>query len=90
MIRLIHRKRESPELTGSYGGDDFDDLYHYHGGSGVSANINEAMTDLLRSDPDDFIEGWSTYSRGVGWIFGFKVVDIFNHFNGLELICRAH
>ena len=60
MIRLIHRKRESPELTGSFGGDDFDDLYHYHGGSGVSANINEAMTDLLWSDPDDFIEEWTS------------------------------
>ena len=90
MIRLIHRKRESPELTGSYGGDDFYDLYHYHGGSGVSANINEAMTDLLWSDPDDFIEEWTSCQRGVGWIFGSKVVDIFNHFNGLELICRAH
>ena len=47
MIRLIHRKRESPELTGSFGGDDFDDLYHYHGVSGVSANINEAMTEFI-------------------------------------------
>ena len=59
-------------------------------GSGVSANINEAMTDLLWSYPDDFIEEWSSCQRGVGWIFGSKIVDIFNHFNGLELICRAH
>ena len=28
--------------------------------------------------------------RGTGWIFGCKVVDTFNHINGLELVARSH
>ena len=28
--------------------------------------------------------------RGAGWIFGCKVVDTFNHINGLELVARSH
>ena len=45
--------------------------------------------DLMWSDPDD-IETWIISCRGAGWIYGWKVVDEFNHINGLELICRAH
>ena len=45
--------------------------------------------DLMWSDPDD-IETWIVSCRGAGWIYGWKVVDEFNHINGLELICRAH
>ena len=41
------------------------------------------------SDPED-IQGWSQNHRGVGWLFGSKVVDDFNHHNGLTLIARAH
>ena len=88
LIRLTPRKREPPECTG-FGGDDFD--AYYHGGGGVASSCKEeAMTDLLWSDPDDDLEKWMVSMRGVGWIFGWKVVDTFNHFNGLELVCRAH
>ena len=45
--------------------------------------------DLMWSDPDE-IETWIMSCRGAGWIYGWKVVDEFNHINGLELICRAH
>ena len=45
--------------------------------------------DLMWNDPDD-IETWLMSCRGAGWIYGWKVVDEFNHINGLELICRSH
>jgi len=48
-----------------------------------------SMCDLLWSDPED-IDGWSLSPRGAGYIFGGDVVNIFNHTNGLELVCRAH
>ena len=41
------------------------------------------------SDPED-IEQWAISPRGAGWLFGRKVVEEFNHGNGLELIARAH
>lgn len=47
------------------------------------------FADLLWSDPEE-VDGWSTNPRGAGYLFGGKVVDEFNHNNGLELICRAH
>jgi len=47
------------------------------------------MGDLMWSDPED-INGWTQNSRGVGWLFGAKVVDEFNHHNDLSLIARAH
>lgn len=45
--------------------------------------------DLMWSDPYDG-ENWSFNSRGAGWLFGSKVVEEFNHLNGLQLIARAH
>ena len=41
------------------------------------------------SDPGD-IDSWMMSSRGAGWIFGARVVNEFNHLNGLSLIARAH
>ena len=48
-----------------------------------------AFCDLMWSDPED-IEQWAISPRGAGWLFGRKVVEEFNHGNGLELIARAH
>lgn len=48
-----------------------------------------AFGDLMWSDPEE-IEGWSQNHRGVGWLFGARVVDEFNEHNGLTLIARAH
>ena len=48
-----------------------------------------ALSDLLWSDPEE-IEGWKTSPRGAGYLFGYRVVNEFNHTNNLELICRAH
>jgi len=49
-----------------------------------------AMCDLLWSDPEDGMEGWSTSPRGAGFLFGKDVVEKFNHDNGLQHIARAH
>lgn len=46
--------------------------------------------DLMWSDPDNNIDGWTQSSRGAGWLFGAKVVKEFNRINGLSLIARAH
>ena len=48
-----------------------------------------AFSDLMWSDPAE-IETWEISPRGAGWLFGSRVVEEFNHINGLELICRAH
>jgi diadenosine tetraphosphatase ApaH/serine/threonine PP2A family protein phosphatase len=47
------------------------------------------MGDLMWSDPED-VESWSQNHRGVGYLFGAKVVNEFNQHNGLSLIVRAH
>jgi len=41
------------------------------------------------SDPED-IETWGANPRGAGYVFGSKVVNEFNHINGLDMIARAH
>ena len=48
--------------------------------------------DLVWSDPSDSprIEEWALNERGAGWVFGGKVTSVFNHINGIDLICRAH
>ena len=48
-----------------------------------------AFCDLMWSDPDD-TEGWLVSNRGAGYIFGWKVVNEFNHINDLKLVARAH
>ncbi len=48
-----------------------------------------AFADLMWSDPEE-IDTWARGSRGAGWLFGHRVVDEFNHHNGLKLIVRAH
>lgn len=48
-----------------------------------------AFSDLMWSDPED-IETWIVSNRGAGYLFGWKVVNEFNHLNDLDLICRAH
>ena len=48
------------------------------------------MIDLLWSDPDNDVEIFSISERGMGYVFGEKDIDKFNHVNNLELIARAH
>jgi diadenosine tetraphosphatase ApaH/serine/threonine PP2A family protein phosphatase len=49
------------------------------------------LCDLLWSDPDGDIIGWSNnYDRGVSYSFGPDVVSRFLQKHDLELICRAH
>lgn len=47
------------------------------------------MSDLVWSDPDRRC-GWSMSERGAGFRFGPDISEIWNHENGLQLICRAH
>lgn len=49
-----------------------------------------AMCELLWSDPDESITGWSLSPRGAGFLFGQDVVSEFLHVNNLEMISRAH
>ena len=48
-----------------------------------------AFCDLMWSEPED-TEGWVVSNRGAGYIFGWKVVNEFNHINDLKLVARAH
>eukprot|EP00945_MAST-04E_sp_MAST-4E-sp1_P003985 g3985.t1 len=47
------------------------------------------ICDLLWSDPDDRC-GWGISPRGAGYTFGQDISEMFNHTNGLTLVCRAH
>lgn len=45
--------------------------------------------DLVWSDLED-IDMWVVSLRGVGWLFGDKVVIEFNYVNGLKMIVRVY
>ncbi|KAM7481660.1 hypothetical protein LguiB_006243 [Lonicera macranthoides] len=51
---------------------------------------NGLLCDLLWSDPDPGIEGWSDSDRGVSCTFGADRVADFLDKNDLDLICRGH
>jgi len=48
------------------------------------------LCDLLWSDPEKDITGWSENDRGVSFTFGQDVVARFLQKHDLDLICRAH
>ncbi|KAI0251215.1 serine/threonine protein phosphatase PP1 [Lactifluus subvellereus] len=48
------------------------------------------LCDLLWSDPDENITGWSENDRGVSFTFGPDVVSRFLQKHDMDLICRAH
>ncbi|TFY55363.1 hypothetical protein EVG20_g9347 [Dentipellis fragilis] len=48
------------------------------------------LCDLLWSDPDKDIQGWSENDRGVSFTFGPDVVSRFLQKHDMDLICRAH
>lgn len=48
------------------------------------------LCDLLWSDPDKDISGWSENDRGVSFTFGPDIVARFLQKHDLDLICRAH
>ncbi|HEV7738401.1 MAG TPA: metallophosphoesterase, partial [Chlamydiales bacterium] len=48
------------------------------------------LCDLLWSDPDKEITGWSENDRGVSFTFGADVVSRFLQKHDMDLICRAH
>jgi diadenosine tetraphosphatase ApaH/serine/threonine PP2A family protein phosphatase len=48
------------------------------------------MCDLVWSDPDSHIEGWSVSNRGAGYLFSKQITEEFLHINNLSTIARAH
>lgn len=48
------------------------------------------LCDLLWSDPDKDITGWSENDRGVSFTFGPDIVSRFLQKHDIDLICRAH
>uniref|UniRef100_W6NCN4 Serine/threonine-protein phosphatase n=1 Tax=Haemonchus contortus TaxID=6289 RepID=W6NCN4_HAECO len=46
--------------------------------------------DLLWSDPDNYIKGWASNSRGVSYVFGKDVVFEMCEVLNIELVARAH
>ncbi|KAI0289396.1 Serine/threonine protein phosphatase PP1 [Russula brevipes] len=48
------------------------------------------LCDLLWSDPDENVAGWSENERGVSFTFGPDVVSRFLQRHDLDLICRGH
>lgn len=48
------------------------------------------VCDLLWSDPDGSVQGWSENYRGVSYVFGHDVISTFQRAFGIDLICRAH
>jgi serine/threonine-protein phosphatase PP1 catalytic subunit len=48
------------------------------------------MCDLLWSDPDTGVNGWSENDRGVSFVFGADVVAAFLEQHDLDLLVRAH
>jgi len=49
-----------------------------------------AMCDLMWSDPDEEVDGWSLSPRGAGYLFGNEVATQFNQTNNVTFIARAH
>lgn len=58
--------------------------------SGMRAPLSGLLCDLLWSDPDKDISGWSENDRGVSFTFGPDVVSRFLQKHDMDLICRAH
>jgi len=52
--------------------------------------IDDAVMDLLWSDPNDFIQTFAASPRGAGCIWGELATQAFLQINNLELIVRAH
>lgn len=48
------------------------------------------LCDLLWSDPNIEGTGWQMNERGVSYVFGADVVNVFLDKMNLDLICRAH
>jgi len=48
------------------------------------------LCDLLWSDPDRDVQGWGENDRGVSFIFGAEIVQVFLKKHDLDLVCRAH
>lgn len=80
-IRRVMRPTDVPD-TGQ-----FDIGQGYVSGANFLLGL---LCDLLWSDPDKDITGWSENDRGVSFTFGPDVVSRFLQKHDMDLICRAH
>src|SRR6195952_3272737 len=80
-IRRVMRPTDVPD-TGAF--------CMYPPRSPLSDVIAGLLCDLLWSDPDKDITGWSENDRGVSFTFGPDVVSRFLQKHDMDLICRAH
>ena len=48
------------------------------------------LCDLLWSDPDPSVIGWSQNERGVSYTFGKDILDKFLKSQNIDLVCRGH
>jgi serine/threonine-protein phosphatase PP1 catalytic subunit len=80
-IRRVMRPTDVPD-TGEFLRSEFVDC--------ISLTLVGLLCDLLWSDPDKDITGWSENDRGVSFTFGPDVVSRFLQKHDMDLICRAH
>jgi serine/threonine-protein phosphatase PP1 catalytic subunit len=99
----IHHARRPLARSAVDGADQEGDAAHRRPRYGCAAHRSDYMCchilmrrrtgllcDLLWSDPDKDITGWSENDRGVSFTFGPDVVSRFLQKHDMDLICRAH
>ncbi|XP_047961247.1 serine/threonine-protein phosphatase PP1 isozyme 9-like isoform X2 [Salvia hispanica] len=105
-VYLLRGNHEDAKINRIYGFyDEYEKILCMHGGLSPELKkldqINEItrptdipdsglLCDLLWSDPDPRIRGWTDSDRGVSCVFGADVVAEFLQKNDLDLICRGH
>ena len=87
-IRRVMRPTDVPD-TGECGDSLALDPTHSHADIHCPSIVG-LLCDLLWSDPDKDISGWSENDRGVSFTFGPDVVSRFLQKHDMDLICRAH
>ena len=98
----LHDARRTLAGPAIYGADSTSDAthrrsrYRFVSHSTASTDVDSPrrcvglLCDLLWSDPDKEITGWSENDRGVSFTFGPDVVSRFLQKHDMDLICRAH
>ncbi|XP_042053952.1 serine/threonine-protein phosphatase PP1 isozyme 9-like isoform X2 [Salvia splendens] len=105
-VYLLRGNHEDAKINRIYGFyDEYEKILCMHGGLSPELKqldqINEItrptdipdsglLCDLLWSDPDPRVRGWTDSDRGVSSVFGADVVAEFLQKNDLDLICRGH
>ncbi|KAJ3525190.1 hypothetical protein NM688_g8442 [Phlebia brevispora] len=94
-IRRVMRPTDVPDTGASPSSTGRSSTHALQNMPGRRRNANKSyftglLCDLLWSDPDKDITGWSENDRGVSFTFGPDVVSRFLQKHDMDLICRAH